>query len=115
MVLGLYLTLDQDIIFDGNYSDVSGFRITGTIYSDKEKTTPFTLTGYTLTMNMYKNSFTDWFNQTCTITVAANGTFYIAVTSGMLPYPGLYNVAMTLTKSGSKVTTLNRQELLIQR
>jgi hypothetical protein len=116
MPLGVYLTLDQDIIYNGNYSDVSGFKLTGTIYSDKERTTAMNLTGYTLTMSMYKNeSFLDHFNQACTITVAASGTFYISVTSGTLPFSGLYNVVISLTKSGTKVTTLNRQELLIQR
>ena len=116
MVLGVYLTLDQGIVYNGDYSDVSGFKLTGTIYSDKEKTTAMNLTGYTLTMNMFKNNgYADYFNKACTITIAASGTFYISVASGNLPFDGLYNVTISLSKSGSKVTTLNRQELLIQR
>ena len=116
MPLGIYLTLDQSVLFNGNYSDVSGFRITGTVHSDINKSVAFTLTGYTIKLRFVKESgITDSFNQTCTILVAGDGTFYLAVTSGTLPEHGLYLAYVELSKSGTVVTSLNRQEILIKR
>jgi len=116
LVLGIYLTLDQGSIYNGNFSDVSGFKLTGTIYSNKERTTAMDLTGYTLTMSMIRNATsTDWFNKECTITTAASGTFFISIVTNTLPSAAIYDVILSLTKSGTKVTTLNRQELLIAR
>lgn len=116
MPLGVYLTLDQSVIYNENFSDVSGFRITGTLYSDIDKTVAFDLTGYTIKLRLVKdNAKSDNFNQTCTITVAASGTFYLQVTENTLPTAGLYLAHVELTKSGSKVTSLNRQEVLVKR
>lgn len=116
MPLGVYLTLDQTVLFNGNYSDVTGFRITGTVYSDIGRAVAFDLTGYTLTLMFQKEGgYTDHLNKTCTIDVAASGTFYLAVTSGSLPPAGLYLASIELSKSGSVVTSLNRVEVLIQR
>lgn len=116
MVLGYYLTLDQKVLFNGNYSDASGLKITGTCYSDIGKTVAFDLSGYTITMRIHReNGFVDQFNQACTITVAASGTFYINVTTGTLPVAGLYLVDIELSKSGTVISNLNRVELLIKR
>lgn len=114
MVLGYYLTLDQTSLYNGNFSDT--LKITGTCYSDINKTTALDLTGYTLTLKLHKeNSSADWYGQTCSITTAASGTFNKAVTSGTLPFAGLYLVDLVLTKSGTQISNLNRIELLIQR
>lgn len=116
MVLGTYVTLDQTTLYNGNYSDVAGLKVTGTVYSDVNKTTAFNLTGYTITLRMYKeNGFSDQFNQTATITTAASGTFYISIASGTLPYAGLYLLDVALSKSGTLVSNLNRIEILIIR
>lgn len=116
MVLGVYLTLDQGIVYNGDYSDVSGFKLTGTVYSDINKTTAFNLTGYTITLQFFKNGgFIDYLAQTCTITVAASGTFYLSLTDGALPFSGIYEAKIELTKSGTKVRSLNRVEVLIER
>lgn len=116
MALGLYLTLDQNTIFNGNFSDVSAFKLTGTIYTDVNRTTPLTLSGYTITMKIYRDGgYIDRFAQTCTITSSSGGTFYLSVTTGTLPYAGLYLVVMELTKSGTQISTMNRQELLIEK
>ena len=116
MPLGIYLTLDQSSIYNENFSDVSGFRITGTVYSSINKDVVFDLTGYTIKLRLSKeNGKSDYLNETCTITVAASGTFYLAVTENMLPTAGIYLVYVELSKSGSKITSLNRNELLIQR
>ncbi len=116
MPLGIYLTLDQSSIYNENFSDVSGFRITGTIYSSIYKDAVFNLTGYTIKLRFAKeNGKSDYLNEACTITVAASGTFYLAVTENMLPTAGLYLAYIELTKSGSKITSLNRVEVLVQK
>lgn len=119
MTLGSYLTLDQGILYNGNFSSDSSLRLTGTLYTDPEKTIPFVLTGYTLTMRIHRdNSTVDLFNQSCIINSATAGTFYINIADNTLPstgYTGVYLVNLVLTKSGTRVTNLNRVELLIQR
>jgi hypothetical protein len=115
MPLGIYLTLDQTVLFNKNYSDVSGFKVTGTIYSDVSKTSAFNITGYTLTLRLFKEGgSTDYFDQACTATVAASGTWYISVTENTLPPKGFYLAVMELSKSGTVVSSLNRVEVLIQ-
>lgn len=114
-MLGTFLTLDQSIFNYENYSSESTQKVTGTLYSDINKTTAFNLTGYTLTLKLYKDSFTvDYFNQTCTITVAANGTWYINIASNTVPNRGLYLARLELSKSGSVISSLNRVEVLVQ-
>jgi hypothetical protein len=116
MSLACYLTLDQSVLFNGDYSSDSSLKLTGTVYSDINKTTAFNLTGYTITLRIYKeNTISDNFNQECTITVAASGTWYISVASATMPSAGLYQVKIELTKSGTIVSSLNRTELLIKR
>ena len=114
MTLGYYLTLDQSILFNNNFSDT--FKITGTCYTDINKTVAFNLTGYTLTLRFYREGGTsDYYNQTATITVAASGTFEEAVTDGTLPIEGLYLIDLVLSKSGTQLSNLNRVEMLIKR
>ena len=116
MPLGIYVTIDQSVLYNDNYSDVSGFRLTGTIYSDIGKTVAFDTTGYTIKLRMSQGTGkADSFNQTCTATVAASGTFYLQVTTNTLPTAGLYNIFVELSKSGSVITSLNRNEILIKR
>ena len=116
MPLGIYLTLDQNSIYNDNFSDVAGFKITGTIYSDIGKTAAFDITGYTIKLRLAKeNGKSDYLNETCTATVAASGTWYLSVTENTLPTAGLYLAYIELTKSGSKITSLNRNELFIQK
>lgn len=114
MTLGYYLSLDQTVLFNANFS--STLKLTGTCYSDINKTSVFDLSGYTLTLRLYKeDGYLDYFNQACTIVTAASGTMNIAVTSGTLPTAGLYLVDLSLTKSGTQISNLNRVEMLIQR
>ena len=116
MPLGIYLTLDQNILYNNNFSDVSGFKVTGTVFSDINKTVAFDTSGYIIKLRLSKdNGGTDYLNKTCTATVAASGTWYLSVTESSLPTAGLYLAYIELTKSGSKITSLNRNEILIQR
>ena len=114
MAYGLYLTLDQKRWFHGDFSDED--YLTGTIYTDSNRTTAKTLTGYTITIRMHRpNSTSDLFNQTATIVTAGSGTWRVAVTDGTMPTSGVYYVKAELTKSGTKESTLNRVELDVVR
>ena len=113
-MLGYYLDFPQKVLFNGNFSD--SLTLTGTCYSDIGKTVAFDLTGYTLTLRLHKqDNSSDYYGQTCTITTAASGTWSKAVTSGTLPFAGLYLVDLQLTKSGTQISNLNRIEILISK
>lgn len=116
MVLGVYLKLDQLVLFEDDFSDDSSLKITGTVYSDKYLSSAFNLTGYTITLKFYKeDARSDRLNEACTITVAASGTFYLNLATTEMPTAGLYLAKVTLTKSGTQVSSLNRVEVLIKR
>ena len=115
MVYAAYLVVNEKTIFNSDYSSDSGLQLTGTVFSERSLTTAFNLTGYTLTLRIYRNgSDSDQFNQTCTITVAASGTWYLQITSNTLPISGVYLAKMELSKSGTVISTLNDQEILIK-
>ena len=113
MSYGLYLVLDQDKWFRDNFSSEN--KITGTIYTNKSLTVKKNLTGYTLTVRMWRDrAWGDRFGKAATIVTAADGTFSYAVAEGEMPPPGIYKVSIELTKSGVKESTLNRQELFVK-
>ena len=112
MVYGLWLTLDQSQWFRGDFSATN--LLTGTIYTNNNRTTAKNLTGYTLTVRMHRpKHFGDFFNKTASIAVAGDGTWSYAVQAGEIPPRGIYFVKIELTKSGDRESTLNRQELHI--
>ena len=114
MTLGYYLSLDQLVLFNSNFSDT--LKITGTCFSNKNKSTAFDLTGYTLTLRFFRDGgTTDHYNKTVDIVTAASGTWSEAVTTGTLPFEGLYLIDLVLTKSGTQISNLNRVEVLIKR
>lgn len=104
--------LDQPKWYRDDYSDED--LLTGTIYTNKQLTIKKNLTGYTLKVRMNKNyRWGDHFNKTATIVSASGGTWSYAVGQNEMPPPGIYNVKIELSKSGTKESTLNRTELLI--
>ena len=108
----LYLSLDQKRIFNGDFSSDS--KLTGTIYSDAAMITPFTLTGYTIILRMYRgDSNSDFFNKTAGIVSAAAGTISYAITENELPPGNIYLVKAELSKSGTRLSTINTVELYI--
>lgn len=112
MAYGLYLKLDQKEWYRNDFSATNA--LTGTLYTDIQQVTPKTLTGYTIKIRMSKGrSWGDRFNKTGSIVSATAGTFSYNIAVGEIPPPGLYKVAVQLTKSGDQETTLNRQELYI--
>ena len=116
MVLGVYLKLDQLVLYNSDFSDDSSLKLTGTVYSDAYLSTAFDLTGYTLTLRFYRDdSRSDRLNDTCTITTAEDGTFYLNVAQNSMPTPNIYLAKMELSKSGTVVSSLNRIEVLIKR
>jgi hypothetical protein len=112
MAYGLWLTLDQDIWYRGDYSSEN--KLTGTIYTDKNRTVAKNLTGYTIKIRLFKpRTIGDRFNKTASIVTAADGTFDYAVGQGEMPIFGLYEVIVELSKSGVKESTLNHVELQV--
>ena len=112
MPYGLYLTMDQPVFYRDDFS--SDNKMTGTIYTDTNKTLAKNLTGYTLVIRMFKNNrWGDHVGKTATIVVAASGTFSYAIQQNELPPPDIFNVKLELSKSGVRESTLNRQEILI--
>lgn len=112
MAYGLFLELDQDRWYRSDYSSEN--KLTGTIYTDKNMTVKKNLTGYTITIRMFKlKTIGDRFNKTGTIVTAADGTWSYAVQNGDMPIWGLYQVVVELSKSGVKESTLNHVELQI--
>ncbi len=112
MAYGLYLELGQTQWFRGDFSTDN--KLTGTIYTDKNMTIPKDLTGYTVTIRMYKpRTIGDRFNKVASIVSASAGTWSYAVQDGDMPIFGLYQVKVELTKTGVKESTLNHTELLI--
>lgn len=113
MALGAYLTVDQKQLPYGDYSGTN--KLTGTIYSDKAKTTAFNLTSYTLTVRIFKRWTTqDLFNKTATINVAASGTWYYAIGQYELPPPGLYMIETELSKSGEVLSTFAEEIIIVE-
>ena len=112
MAYGLYLTLDQEHWYRGDFSSEN--KLTGTIFTNKNKTSKKDLSGYTVTIRLFKSrTIGDRFNNQATIVSAANGTFEYAVGEGEMPIFGLYEVVVTLTKSGVQESTLNHVELQV--
>lgn len=113
--LSAYLKLDQTILFRNDFSSDDSFRFSGTIYSDRNLTTALNLTGFTLTIRLFREwHSSDYFNKTATINVAASGTWYYEIATGELPTHGVYLCKIELSKSGSQISTINRQEILVK-
>jgi len=110
LAAGLFLTLDQTQWYRDNFSSTN--KLTGTIWTDNNRTVAKNLTGFTIVIRMYKgNRWGDHFGKTADIVVAANGTWSYAVQQNEIPPPDIFNVVAEISASGSRETTLNRQEL----
>ena len=109
MAYGIYLKLDQKRWFRNDFSATN--KLTGTIYTDVNEVTPKDLTGYTITIKMWKpRTIGDRFNKQASIVVAADGTFEYAVQEGDMPIYGIYYVIVEISKSGDRESTLNQVE-----
>jgi len=97
--------MDQSQWGKGDFSDVAGEAITGTIYTNETLTTAFDLTGYTLELVFYdevenkviKNGLVP------TIVIAANGTWTFSPVVGDLDFQFVGSVLVRLTKTGSEL------------
>jgi len=114
MAYGAYCKLDQTRWVRGNYS--SSNKLTGTIYSDKLKTSAFNLTGYTLKVRIFKRWYNhDYFNKTADIVVAASGTWSYAVAQHEMPTtPGVYLLSIELSKSGEVMNTFPEEFTIVE-
>lgn len=112
MVYGIYNKLDQAKWREGDFSSTN--KLTGTIYSDRNKTSAFNLTGYAIKVKMYKRwRNSDYFGKIGAIVVAASGTWSYAVAQGEMPPSGLYLIEVELTKAGEQMSTFP-EEFYIQ-
>ena len=94
----------------------SSNKLTGTIYSEKDKANPFNLTGYTLTIRIFKRwENMDYFNKTANITVAASGTWNYPVAQGEMVPEGLYLFVVELSKSGEVMSTFPEEFMVVGR
>jgi hypothetical protein len=112
MAYGLYLVLDQPRWYRGDFSSES--KLTGAIYTNKNKTSAKNLSGFTVKIRIYKpRRFGDRFNKTATVVSATNGTWEYAVQDGEMPVFGLYEVKAEISKDGVRESTLNYVELFV--
>ncbi|MFQ5786688.1 MAG: hypothetical protein ACE5H1_01780 [Thermodesulfobacteriota bacterium] len=100
-----YQKLDQSQWGKGDFTDITGEAITGTIYTDEKLTSAFDLTGYTLELIFYdpidrkvvKNDLAG------TIVTAASGTWRFLPSDGDLNFNFVGELLMKLTKSGTEL------------
>ncbi len=111
----LYLDSDQDRWFRNNFSDED--KLTGTVYTDINQTTAKDLTGYTIKVILTRRDgpgrHGDFLGATGSIVTADEGTWDYAMREQDVPPRGVYWMAIQLTKSGTRITTLNRVEFHI--
>ena len=114
MVYGIYLTLDQPRWKQSDYSDTN--LLTGTIWSDRDRTVAFDLTGYAIQIRIF-NRFGggDRFDKTATIVTAASGTWSFAVAQSDMVGPSNrpYLVEAEVSKTGEVMSTLNVVEFWV--
>ena len=112
MAYGLYLALDQNRWFRGDFSATNAF--TGTLYTDINQVTAKNLTGYSVQIRFHRPiHFGDFFNKQATIVVAADGTFSYNFAQGDTPPRGIWMVKIEISKAGDLESTLNRVEFFI--
>lgn len=112
MVAGIYLSMDQTEWYRNDFSDTD--LLTGTIYTDINRTSAKNLTGFTVTIRMnWPNRLGDRFGKEATIVSAANGTWSYAVADGDMPQRGVYYIAAEISDATNKQTTLNRVEFQV--
>lgn len=105
----LYLKLDIHNWVIEDYTDETSLGITGTIYSDAELTTPFDLTGYTLTFRLKsqgKMVFDSDKDSSVSIVTAASGTFRYLPEFGDLLFETNADASVLLEKSGTGITAV---------
>jgi len=98
-----YNKLDTTQWGKGDFTDVTGEAITGTIFTDETLLTAFDLTNYTLELIFFdevdnkviKNGLTP------TIVSASNGTWKFQPVAGDLDFQFVGSVLVRLTKTGS--------------
>lgn len=112
MAYGIYLAVDQDRWFYGDFSSEN--KLTGTIYTDKNLSQKKNLSGYTVKIKMFTpRTIGARFDKTATIVSASGGTWEYAVQEGEMPIFGMYLVKAELTKSGVRESTLNHVEFQV--
>lgn len=113
MAYGCYLTLDQPVWVRGDFSSTD--KLSGTIYTDKARSTTLNLTGSSLTVRIFKRWHNvDYFSKVASIVSAANGTWSYVVARGELPQPGIYLLKVELSSSGIQISTFPEEFEIIE-
>lgn len=100
----LFLKIDQTEWPFGDFSTES--KLTGTIYTDKELVTPKDLTGFTISIKLFRRWHRmSFISQNVSAVSAVNGTWEYAVTESDFIHPGLFQLELELTKSGVREST----------
>ena len=83
-----------------------GFKFSFTVHKDDD--TVFVLTGYTITIKVWKEAQipVPLFTGNCPILVAADGTCEYTVIDGDLKTSGAFKLELEMTKAGEKVSTV---------
>jgi hypothetical protein len=105
----LYLQLDQEYWYKGDYSDVDALAITGTIYSNATMLTAFNLTGYTLKIKGFNQRGEQEISaKDATIVSAVAGTFKYLPEIGDLNFEFIGDLELELTKAGTVISAKGR-------
>ena len=114
MVYGIYLTLDQLKWKQSDFSDTN--LLTGTIWSDKDRSVAFNLTGYTIRIRVFRRfGGGDGFDKLADIVTAASGTWSRKVAESEMVGPSNrpYLVEAEISKTGEVMSTLNIVEFWV--
>ena len=114
MVYGIYLSLDQSKWKQSDFSDTN--LLTGTIWSDRDRTSAFNITGYTITVRIFSRfGGGDGFSKTATIVSGSGGTWSYAVAESEMVAPSdrPYLVEVEIDKTGEIMSTLNVVEFWV--
>lgn len=103
----LYVKLDQHEWGVTDFTDENTYALTGTIYSDRQLSTPVDLTGWNLTFRMISQSKIIFDNDNDITTVTpASGTWRYLPESGRSALEADGQVYIRLEKSGSQITAI---------
>jgi len=104
----LFLFLDQETWYKGDYTDDNTLALTGTIYQDANKNTVFDLTGYTLEIKGFNQRGEGEFTYDADIIAPTSGTWRFKPKIGELNTEFIGDVEIEMTKTGSVISAKGR-------
>ena len=104
----LYLKVDTPVWYKGDYTDVGGLSITGTIYSNATMVTAFDYTGYTLKIKGFNQRGEEEFSFDAAAVTEASGTWIFSPAIGNLNIDFIGDIVIELTKTDSRLQARGR-------